>query len=39
MEPPLVGIIDAKRTELGREPTVCALPYGQLTVPMEHRAR
>src|SRR5438477_6446913 len=30
----LVGIIDAQRTELGREPTVCALPYGQLTVPV-----
>ena len=29
----LAEIIAAKRAELGREPTVCALPYGQLMVP------
>ncbi len=29
----LAGIIDAKRAELRREPTVCVLPFGQLTVP------
>ncbi len=29
----LADIIAAKRAELGREPTVCGLPYGQLTVP------
>jgi nickel-dependent lactate racemase len=29
----LAGIIETKRAELGREPTVCVLPYGQLTVP------
>jgi len=30
----LAGIIDEKRAALGREPTVCVLPYGQLTVPV-----
>jgi nickel-dependent lactate racemase len=29
----LASIIDAKRTELGRDPSVCVLPFGQLTVP------
>jgi nickel-dependent lactate racemase len=29
----LAGIIETKRAELGREPSVCVLPYGQLTVP------
>ncbi len=29
----LARIIDEKRAALGREPTVCVLPYGQLTVP------
>lgn len=29
----LARIIAGKRAELGREPTVCVLPYGQLTVP------
>ncbi len=29
----LASILAAKRTELGREPSVCVLPYGQLTVP------
>jgi nickel-dependent lactate racemase len=30
----LEKIIEARRAELGREPTVCVLPYGQLTVPV-----
>jgi nickel-dependent lactate racemase len=29
----LAGIVDEKRAALGREPTVCVLPHGQLTVP------
>lgn len=29
----LAGMIVDKRAELGREPTVCVLPFGQLTVP------
>jgi nickel-dependent lactate racemase len=29
----LEGIVDEKRAALGREPTVCVLPHGQLTVP------
>lgn len=29
----IASIVDSRRTELGREPTVCVLPYGQLTVP------
>jgi nickel-dependent lactate racemase len=29
----LAEIIEEKRAALGREPTVCVLPYGQLTVP------
>jgi nickel-dependent lactate racemase len=29
----LAGMIVEKRAELGREPTVCVLPFGQLTVP------
>jgi nickel-dependent lactate racemase len=29
----LAAIIAAKRAALGREPTVCVLPHGQLTVP------
>jgi len=29
----LASILAAKRAELGREPSVCVLPYGQLTVP------
>ena len=29
----LAAIIDEKRTNLRREPTVCVLPHGQLTVP------
>jgi nickel-dependent lactate racemase len=30
----LASLIEAKRGELGREPAVCVLPYGQLTVPV-----
>jgi nickel-dependent lactate racemase len=30
----LVAIIDERRAALGREPSVCVLPYGQLTVPV-----
>ncbi|MHB8376711.1 MAG: nickel-dependent lactate racemase family protein [Dehalococcoidia bacterium] len=30
----LARIIDEKRAALGREPAVCVLPFGQLTVPM-----
>ncbi len=29
----LAAIIEEKRAELGREPAVCVLPHGQLTVP------
>lgn len=29
----LAGIIEEKRRALGREPSVCVLPHGQLTVP------
>ncbi len=29
----LAAIISEKRAALGREPSVCAMPYGQLTVP------
>jgi nickel-dependent lactate racemase len=29
----LAGIIEARRAATGREPSVCVLPYGQLTVP------
>ncbi len=29
----LASILAAKRAELGREPSVCVMPYGQLTVP------
>ena len=29
----LASILAAKRAELGREPSVCVLPYGQFTVP------
>jgi nickel-dependent lactate racemase len=29
----LAALIDEKRRELGREPSVCVLPHGQLTVP------
>ena len=29
----LASLIEAKRRELKREPTICVLPYGQLTVP------
>jgi nickel-dependent lactate racemase len=29
----LAALIAEKRTELGREPTVCVMPHGQLTVP------
>ena len=29
----LAAIVAAKRAALGREPAVCVLPYGQLTVP------
>jgi hypothetical protein len=31
----LAAIIDEKRVLLGREPAVCVMPYGQLTVPGE----
>jgi hypothetical protein len=31
----LAQIIDEKRAAIGHEPTVCVLPYGQLTVPKE----
>jgi hypothetical protein len=27
-------LVAEKRAELGREPSVCVLPYGQLTVPV-----
>ena len=30
----LASLIDDKRVALGREPTVCVLPFGQMTVPM-----
>ncbi len=30
----LARIIDERRAALGREPSVCVLPYGQLTVPV-----
>jgi nickel-dependent lactate racemase len=33
VERTLAALVDAKRDELRREPTVCVLPYGQLTVP------
>lgn len=29
----LAAIISEKRASMGREPTVCVMPYGQLTVP------
>ena len=29
----LAHLIDTRRTSLDREPTVCVLPYGQMTVP------
>lgn len=29
----LAAVIDEKRAALGREPTVCVMPHGQLTVP------
>jgi hypothetical protein len=29
----LAAIVTAKRAALGRAPTVCVLPHGQLTVP------
>jgi nickel-dependent lactate racemase len=29
----LMRIIDEQRATLGREPTLCVMPYGQLTVP------
>ena len=35
----LARIIDEKRVLLGREPSVCALPYGQLTVPVLQSGR
>jgi nickel-dependent lactate racemase len=35
----LAEIMAAKRAELGRGPTVCALPYGQLTVPRLESSR
>src|SRR5713101_400310 len=34
----LASLVDEKRAALGREPTVCVLPFGQLTVPMLDRA-
>jgi nickel-dependent lactate racemase len=34
----LAAIIDEKRRALGRDPSVCVLPHGQLTVPQEVRA-
>ncbi len=34
VEGTLATIIAAKRAELGREPTLCVMPYGQLTVPV-----
>jgi nickel-dependent lactate racemase len=30
----LPAIIEERRADLGREPSVCVLPYGQLTVPV-----
>jgi lactate racemase len=35
----LASIIAAKRAELGRAPSVCVLPHGQLTVPRLEHAR
>jgi nickel-dependent lactate racemase len=35
----LDSIIASKRAELGREPSVCVLPHGQLTVPRLQEAR
>jgi hypothetical protein len=29
----IATLIGEKRVALGREPSVCVLPYGQLTVP------
>jgi nickel-dependent lactate racemase len=29
----MTRLLETKRAQLGREPTVCVLPYGQLTVP------
>jgi nickel-dependent lactate racemase len=34
VNPTLSALIDEKRSSLGREPTLCVLPYGQLTVPI-----
>ena len=33
----LEAIVGSKRAELGRQPTVCVLPFGQLTVPRVDR--
>ena len=33
VEPTLSLLLDEQRNRLGREPTLCILPYGQLTVP------
>jgi nickel-dependent lactate racemase len=33
VEAALASMISAKRAQLGREPTLCVLPHGQLTVP------
>lgn len=33
----LARIIDDRRAELGREPSVCVIPHGQLTVPVVER--
>jgi nickel-dependent lactate racemase len=35
----LAALVDAKRDELRREPAVCVLPYGQLTVPRLRKGR
>jgi hypothetical protein len=35
----LAALVAAKRDELRREPAVCVLPYGQLTVPRMTRSR
>lgn len=34
----LARLVEGKRSELGREPSVCVIPYGQLTVPALARA-
>jgi nickel-dependent lactate racemase len=35
----LAALVEAKRDELRREPSVCVMPYGQLTVPRVAKGR